>query len=67
MDWQNNVFTVSNLINIVVVMVAYSIKSELRHIRESIDTAKDYAKDAKMTALKAHDRLDFLIEHGVRK
>ena len=59
MEW----FTVSNLINFIVVIVAYSIKNELHHIRESIDGAKELAGDAKQTALRAHERLDFFIEH----
>lgn len=61
MDW----FTVANLINIVVVMVAYSIKRELHHIRESIDNAKECAVEAKSHAAAAHQRIDFLIKHGV--
>lgn len=67
MDWPQHVFNISNLINIIVVIVAYSIKSELRHIRESIDNAKEFAQKAEATALKAHERLDFLIQHGLHK
>ena len=58
MEW----FTVSNLINCIVVMVAYGIKSELGHIGENIKSVKDLVDDAKTTALKAHERIDFLIE-----
>lgn len=56
-------FTVSNLINCIVVMVAYGIKSELAHINENIQSVKQLVDDAKSTALKAHERIDFLIEH----
>ena len=59
MEW----FTVANLINCIVVMVAYSIKNELHHIRESIDSAKELACEAKNTALRAHERLDYFMEH----
>lgn len=43
-------------------MVAWGIKSELRHIGESISNVKGIASDAKNTALKAHERIDHLIE-----
>lgn len=43
-------------------MIAFGIKSELRHINEKIDSVKELVIDAKNTALKAHERIDFLIE-----
>ncbi|MES2637427.1 MAG: hypothetical protein V4605_08895 [Pseudomonadota bacterium] len=58
MEW----FTVGNLINCIVVMVAYGIKNELKHINQNIDSVKELVSDAKNTALKAHERIDYLIE-----
>lgn len=58
MEW----ITVGNLINCVVVMVAWGIKNELAHINKNIDSVKELVTDAKTTALKAHERIDFLIE-----
>lgn len=59
--------TVANLINVIVVIVAYSIRNELHHIRESIDRARKMAGRAEQVALKAHDRIDFLIKHGLHE
>lgn len=58
MEW----FTISHAVNLVAVVIAFSIKSELRHIRESIDSAKDIAAEANHAASRAHERLDFLME-----
>lgn len=59
-------FTVSNLLNGLMLVVAWSIRNELHYIRESINNAKELASDAKNTALRAHERIDFLIEHKHR-
>lgn len=56
------IFSVGNLINCIVVLVAWGIKNELKHINENIDDVKALVNDAKSTALKAHERIDFLIE-----
>lgn len=60
-------FTVSNLLNGLMLVVAWSIRNELHHIRESINNAKELASDAKNTALKAHERIDFFIENRGRR
>ena len=58
MEW----FTISHAVNLVAIVIAFSIKSELRHIRESIDNAKDVAAEARHAASRAHERLDHLME-----
>ena len=62
MDWFAHTLTVSNLINVFEVFGVYAIKSELQHIRESIDNAKELAGEAKNTALKAHERIEALLQ-----
>lgn len=47
-------FNVTNLFNVVIVVVAWSIRQELYHIRQSIDEAKD-------TASQAHKRIDNML------
>ena len=62
MQWLEHTLTVSNLINVLVVVGVFMIKNELHHIRESIDDAKKLAGKAEATALKAHERIDHLLE-----
>jgi hypothetical protein len=65
MDWLNHSLTLSNVINLLVVLGVFTIRSELNHIRESIDNAKEAAIEAKDAAKAAHNRIDFLLKHGM--
>lgn len=58
MDW----FTASNLINCIVVLVAYGVKRELCHISDTIRSVKESIDDAKTAAQKAHERIDVFFE-----
>lgn len=62
MEWLSNALTVANLINALVVFGVYAIRTELHHIRESIDNAKECAVEAKAAAAKANERIDFMLE-----
>lgn len=54
----NEILTVANMFNALVLVVGWSIRNELHHIRHSID-------EAKSSAFKAHERLDVHIsQHG---
>lgn len=54
----NEVLTVGNLFNALILVVGWSIRNELHHIRNSIE-------EAKTSAYKAHERLDLHITtHG---
>jgi hypothetical protein len=54
----NEVLTVANMFNALVLVVGWSIRNELHHIRNSIE-------EAKSSAYKAHERLDIHISaHG---
>lgn len=50
----NEYLNVANLFNAVIIIVAWSIRQELYHIRQAIDEAKDTAKNA-------HQRIDDII------
>jgi|GEM_PF-4062893 len=47
----NEIFTVSNLFSALALVVGWSIRNELHHIRQSVG-------EAKTSATKAHERLD---------
>lgn len=46
--------TIANLFNALILVVGWSIRNELHHIRNSIE-------DAKASAYKAHERIDDLL------
>jgi hypothetical protein len=47
----NEILTVSNLFNALMLVVGWSIRNELHHIRRSVE-------EAKTSAYKAHERID---------
>jgi len=59
----HEIFTVANLFNLILAMIAFGIKNELRHINNNIDSVKELVEDAKSIALRAHERIDFFHEN----
>lgn len=51
-------FTVGSLFNALILVVGWSIRNELHHIRNSIE-------EAKSSAYKAHERLDLHINQHI--
>lgn len=49
--------TVANIFNALILVVGWSIRNELHHIRKSIE-------EAKASANKAHERIDGLLVHN---
>lgn len=50
-------FSVSGLLNVLVLVVGWSIKSELHHISQSIEEARESASEA-------HRRIDAILAKG---
>ncbi len=50
----NELLTISNVFNCLLLVVGWSIRNELGHIRESIEDAKESAKEA-------HKRIDVVL------
>lgn len=63
MEW----ISVGNLTNAILVVVGWSIQNELHHIRQSVKDLKDLITKAESTALRAHERIDFFLKHGLEK
>ena len=52
-----DLFTVSTLLNALVVVVCWSVRQELQHIKIAIDEVKQLSKDA-------HRRIDAILAKG---
>lgn len=52
-----------NLINAIGLLLVWGVKRELKHIDTSIKGVKECAVEAKNSAARAHERINFMLEN----
>lgn len=62
MEW----LTVGNLLNAIGLLLVWGVKNELKHIDASIKGVKECAVEAKASAEKAHERINFMLENRIK-